>query len=298
MATPSLTKSFDASLVDLQRSFSSTDTNTTGSSAKENREVTETPTRDVRSLTNEHLYEQWAPDYDTDGNVLQAVDDIQSRMSIPEAIQSVQNDLRRTSSRPIYALDFGCGTGRTTQKLLQSPHWNQPAVVHGWDASEQMLTIARSKCIPPLRGPSKVINFRQVSFSDPKMLPREHLFQIDLLVSNLVLEHIPLNDYWNCIIALLRPGGIGFMSNMHPDMGSGSVAGFKEESGQRLVGKSYVHGVRETVDSARRAGLEVWDVKEVAVDEGMIERGEVGERGRKWIGRNIWMGMKFRKPVA
>ena len=120
----------------------------------------------------------------------------------------------------------------------------------------------------------------------------------DLLVSTLVLEHMSLDQFWACITALLRPGGVGVMSNMHPDMGSGSVAGFVEEgSGKRLVGKSYLHGVEETIDEARKAGLHVWDVKEIAVDQGMIQRGEVGERGWKWVGRKIWYGMKFRKPL-
>ena len=53
----------------------------------------------------------------------------------------------------------------------------------------------------------------------------------------------------------------------------------------------------EVATQARKAGLEVWDVKKIAVDEGMIERGEIGERGWKWVGRKIWYGMKFRKPL-
>lgn len=302
MAKPSLTKSFDASLFDLQRSFSSTDTNTTGSSGKENRANGEIGVRDVRSLSNERLYEQWASTYDTDGNVLQAIDDVQTEESIPELVQMVQGDAA-SSARPLCILDLGCGTGRITQKLLNVQSWTRPVGIHGWDASEHMLAIARSKCVPARNSSTtsaphdQSVIFRQVDHLNANALPKEQLGIFDLLVSTLVLEHMFIQDFWQCIFALLKPGGVGLMSNMHPDMGAGSVAGFKEDSGQRLIGQSYLHGVQETAIGARRVGLEVWDIEDVAVEQGMIERGEVGERAKKWIGKKIWYGMKFRKPL-
>ncbi|EME87766.1 uncharacterized protein MYCFIDRAFT_158971 [Pseudocercospora fijiensis CIRAD86] len=303
MATPSLNRSFDASLFDLQRSFSSTDTNTTGSSAKENRPDSETQAPDVKNVTTAKLYEQWSTTYDTDGNVLQAVDDIQSRESIPAIIRSVQSSAQERSD-PLCVLDFGCGTGRTTQKLLHSPDWHQAVEIHGWDGSAHMLDSARSKCASTPRPDAsstkhiRSINFLAVDLSNIGSLPAEQLGKVDLLVSTLVLEHMSLDEFWAHIAVLLRPGGIGLMSNMHADMGSGSVAGFVEqESGKRLIGKSYLYSAEQTADGARKAGLEIWDVKEVAADEGMIERGEIGERGGKWVGRKMWYGMKFRKPL-
>ncbi|KAK4507888.1 hypothetical protein PRZ48_001623 [Zasmidium cellare] len=299
MTAPSLHHSFDASLVDIQRSFSSTETATSGSSGKENQRPEPTPTRLTKELTTSELYTQWATTYDTDGNFLQAVDDLQTSALIPQLVRQVE--LSKSSNGPnggLKVLDFGCGTGRTTTKLLLQD-WKETPTIEAWDGNEAMLDGARAKCEAISKVSSKGIpssEFRQVDFLQPDKLPQEALASFDGLVSTLVLEHIPMSTYWTCVSKLLKPGGFGLITNMHPEMGAKSVAGFDNVEGVRMRGTSYIHGVEETVEAAKKAGLElVGEVKEVTMSEDMIRSGAVGERGRKWIGTKVWYGSIFRK---
>lgn len=80
-------------------------------------------------------------------------------------------------------------------------------------------------------------------------------------------------------------------------MGQNSVAGF-DNNQKRIMGRSYLHTVEESVDAARQAGLEVYgdDLKVVSVTTDMIDNGLVSERGRKWIGKRVWFGFAARKP--
>lgn len=223
-----------------------------------------------------------SPTYDTDNNFLQAVDDVQTQAIIPRMLA------RRSIDSPLKILDFGCGTGRTTVTLLQ--HCPAGAHIEAWDASAEMLAIARHKCAPQVQS-GVSINFQQVDFSTVHSLPRGQTF--DMIVSTLVLEHLDSSTFFTSIADLLSPGSIAFVTNMHPDMGTTSVAGFEDESQQRVIGKSYLHGVQESAVAARKAGLQVenQDVIEVAVTAEMIDRGEVPERGRKWVGKKVWFGL-------
>ena len=88
----SLTKTFDTSLIDASQSFSSTETNTSGSSGKENvrpqqQSSSGRSSSPYKTVPTDQLYEQWASTYDTDGNVLQAVDDVQLHRLLPELVR-------------------------------------------------------------------------------------------------------------------------------------------------------------------------------------------------------------------
>lgn len=198
----------------------------------------------------------------------------------------------------IKVLDFGCGTGRTTLKLLRQD-WSRTPSIEAWDGSEAMLEGARTKyeTIDKQSGKATASpNFRQVNFLEPSTLPEEALAAFDGLVSTLVLEHIPMSTYWACVSKLLKSGGVGLVTNMHPDMGAKSVAGFDNSEGVRMRGTSYVHGVEETVKAAKDVGVEIiGQAREVTMGEEMIRSGAVGERGRKWIGTKVWYGFLFRK---
>ncbi|KAF2172454.1 hypothetical protein M409DRAFT_35642, partial [Zasmidium cellare ATCC 36951] len=234
--------------------------------------------------------------YDTDGNFLQAVDDIQTKELIPQLARNIEQSLRADIGPKL--LDFGCGTGRTTSKLLLQD-WKRTPTIEAWDGSEAMLDGARAKHESMSKQSGMTTpspKFQQVDFLQPDKLPQEALGSFDGLVSTLVLEHIPMSTYWTCVSKLLKPGEFGLVTNMHPEMGVKSVAGFDNDEGVRMRGTSHIHGVEETVEAAKSVGMEiVGEVREVVMSEEMIRCGAVGERGRKWIGTKVWYGLLFLK---
>ncbi|CAF3839345.1 unnamed protein product, partial [Rotaria magnacalcarata] len=60
-------------------------------------------------------YDAWSNTYDSDGNILQLLDDI----VFEEIAQPLLNYIHKSNMRPI-CCELGCGTGRNTMKLLSS----------------------------------------------------------------------------------------------------------------------------------------------------------------------------------
>ena len=253
----------------------------------------------MTKIPTDELYEQWASTYDTDGNMLQAVDDMQLRELLPAFVELVRRNSDLGKENAVRILDLGCGTGRNTLKLLQQDWRSGRVDATGWDASPAMLDLARAKCAAA-RGSSgvsaSVTKFEVLDFSTLSNVPDTHSNVYDAVVSTLVLEHIPAETYFAVIAKVLKPGAYALITNMHPDQGRISAAGYTTEMGEKVRGESYVHTVEGAVEAAQRAGLEVVDeVREVEVDEGMIANGLVGDRGRKWVGVKVWFGMVIRK---
>ncbi|KAK6442872.1 hypothetical protein LTR95_000887 [Oleoguttula sp. CCFEE 5521] len=244
------------------------------------------------NTSTNNLYRQWASTYDTDGNILQAVDDLQLVNQLPSFVQTLRSS--RSDGR-LRVLDLGCGTGRNTKRLLLTPS-SVPLEVTGIDASEAMLAVALEKfpeatyhCLDP--------------FSQTSALPGHLQGYFDGVISTLVLEHLPANVFSSTLATLLAPGGQALVTNMHPDMGSRTGAGFKVGGdGERVRGVSFAHGVEETIKAAENAGLEmVGAAREVEVNEGMMQRWEgrglerTVQRAQKWIGIKVWYGLTVRK---
>ncbi|KAF7353928.1 Methyltransferase small domain-containing protein [Mycena venus] len=81
-------------------------------------------------------YDLWAKTYDSDGNVLQLLDN--------ELIDEV---LPALLFQPLETIvDFGCGTGRNTEKLLRYPNIQQ---IFGLDGTPAMLAQAKSRMEDP-----------------------------------------------------------------------------------------------------------------------------------------------------
>ena len=245
------------------------------------------------------LYDLWATTYDTDNNILQAVDDIYMQDLVPAFAEKVLSTPRADTSSATTLLDLGCGTGRNTCKLQQY-QWSRPVAIEGWDASEAMLKIAwekyRTVVNDGLSGRKKMAEFRCVDFAGVEMLDKADKGRFNGIISTLVLEHLPLSKFFETLAWLLHDNGYALISNMHSDMGARTQAGFKDEGGRRMMGTSYVHDVEETVAAARKAGLEiVGEVKEKEVDKKMVQNGTVSERGIKWIGVRVWYGVLLRK---
>ena len=288
----------------------------------------------VQHLPTLDTYNAWAPVYDTDGNILQAIDDLELATLLPSFLALVTSPESLVPSAPLTTIDLGCGTGRNTAKLLS--HAWPPGLdirVTGLDFSAGMLAVAAQKLEPLSKAnPNVALQLRQAdcfaaASSSPQSQSKSqsqsqvqnqdqdqtqlqtqpqtqpHLTPsladiptpADALLSTLVLEHIPLPAFFSTLSSLLHPRGYALLTNMHPEMGSRSQAGFVGADGVKIRGTSFAHGVRETVEAAERAGFEVLEVRERGVEAEDVQEGRVGGRGVKWVGRRVWYGVLVRR---
>ncbi|KAF2137508.1 uncharacterized protein K452DRAFT_291555 [Aplosporella prunicola CBS 121167] len=349
MTQPSLNTTFDTSVIDLSQpetvqftgSFSTTDTDpsefgaptevvedTAKPSIPSSSDETPKPSQDtprpstavtssvpkpVRHMDTTAAYDAWAPVYDTDGNILQKVDDIELEKTLPVFLDMVKATAEESPKDAYKIVDLGCGTGRNTRKLLQHK-WKLPRGatidIVGVDASPGMLARADEKLLPIEEeisegaepAPVRLSLFQHDILyptdlsSSPDPLPT----RADALISTLVLEHVPLSVFFAALSRILLPRGVALITNMHPEMGAKSQAGFvmADAEGKRVKvrGKSYVHTVEETVKAAQEVGFElVGEVMEREVEDKMLEEGLLGERGWKWVDCKVWYGVILRK---
>jgi hypothetical protein len=126
----------------------------------------------------------------------------------------------------------------------------------------------------------------------------------DVVLSTLVLEHLPISVFFQQAAALLKEnGGWLVLTNMHADMGKISQAGFvDEETGKKVRGDSFNYGVEEVLGEGKKWGFVLednWGVEERTVsDEDVGEGRLLGPRGKKWIGVQVWFGMVLRCDKA
>ncbi|KAL8644963.1 MAG: hypothetical protein Q9226_007507 [Calogaya cf. arnoldii] len=236
-------------------------------------------------------YDQWAPTYDTDGNFLQFLDSIMMREMLPQL----------TGLLPPKAMivDLGCGTGRTTLALLRLPNVR----LVGLDNSRGMLDIATARCNQTLASLPKDGRVATLNFETWDMLDRaNHVPEVaknaDAVVSTLVVEHIPLDVFFEACSSMLKRGGVLLLTNMHPDMGAETQAGFTDPaSGEKVRPVSYVHTIKKTVEEAKKWSFEViWGPKKRGVREDDLEK--LGGRAKKWFGKKVWFGMILRLKKA
>ncbi|KAF2432435.1 hypothetical protein EJ08DRAFT_677646 [Tothia fuscella] len=275
----------------------------------------------VKYVSTVDAYDAWAEVYDTDGNILQSMDDYELLTLLPEFFAAIDEGFKKErgcDGEDVRIVDFGCGTGRNTVKILETECWeSQKLELVGIDASKAMLTIAGEKLKKTRTSLNGNIRQNRTfhllhhdflnptnALASPILLPQHHQHKpFNAAISTLVLEHFPLRTFFAILSSLLLPSGIALITNMHPEMGAQSQAGFVSTNSEgvavKVRGASWVHGVEETVQAARREGFEVvggsGGVRERGVDEGMVNRGVVGERGGKWVGKKVWYGMVLRK---
>jgi SAM-dependent methyltransferase len=267
---------------------------------------THTPVQHIPTL---EAYDQWASIYDSDGNMLQSIDDDELKSLLPTFITQVLTSTS-TSIPPINIVDLGCGTGRNTAKLISYP-WpkSNHVTVTALDFSAGMLDVAAKKidalplhCADKFTNPTTRLEqcdcFPTVSEPTASPLPTVPRLQpVQAVISTLVLEHIPLTDYFSTLACLLVKGGHALVTNMHSEMGQMSQAGFVNAQGVKVRGKSFVYTVGETREEARRAGFEILECRERQVEKQDLMNGIVGERGGKWVGVKVWYGLLLRKIV-
>ncbi|KAB5555064.1 S-adenosyl-L-methionine-dependent methyltransferase [Coniochaeta sp. 2T2.1] len=248
--------------------------------------------RKVTYLSTLEAYDKWATFYDSDGNVLQQVDDQEVLRLLPQVLALLPPD----SDRPRKILDLGCGTGRNTLKLLGIPG----AEIYGLDLSPKMLDIAKDRCTSawnalPADQRAASLHFNTYDVLDPASLSVQ-LGDMDVVISTLVVEHMPLANFFREVDRLLAPGGLVLVTNMHSDMGARSQAGFNDPTtGEKIRPVSYNHSPADLLEAARAAGYEL--VGDSIVERGMDEQMAMGlgPRAGKWVGVRMWMGEIFRK---
>lgn len=238
--------------------------------------------------------------YDTDGNILQSVDDLMLPALLDQVFALLPSDL------PIIVIELGCGTGRNTAKLL-SPKFSAPQIssIAALDLSPGMLTVAKERCENYLTANASgallappVVEFYEFDALNQEPSPEIKALEgkADLVLSTLVLEHLPIDVFFRAITSFLKPtGGYVLLTNMHAEMGRISQAGFVDEvTGEKIRGHSYAHEISEVIEEGRKWGFEVvGEVGERGIQQADVGT-VVGERGKKWIGVNVWYGFVMR----
>jgi hypothetical protein len=167
-----------------------------------------------------------------------------------------------------------------------------------------MLEVAKQRCENHLTTASNalhappILKFHEFDALHPDLFPEVKQLEgkADLVLSTLVLEHLPVNVFFRSVKALLKPtGGYLLLTNMHAEMGRISQAGFVDgATGEKIRGLSYAHEIKEVIEEGRKRSFEVvGEVGERDVQEGDLGV-LVGERGKKWVGVKVWFGFVMR----
>ena len=171
-----------------------------------------------------------------------------------------------------------------------------------------MLDIARERCSKFLEAKATVltevpkVDFFEFDALQPANFPSVKGLEgaADVVLSTLVLEHLPISTFFDTAKTLLKPsGGYLVLTNMHAEMGRRGQAGFvDEETGDKIRGDSFNYEVEEVLEEGKKWGFELeGKVGERSVEESDVGEGKLlGPRGRKWIGVRVWFGMVLRFP--
>lgn len=182
-------------------------------------------------------YSQWASSYDSDTNLTRDLDATITRQILADY-------------QPKMSLELGCGTGKNTVFLAQISTQHLAL-----DFSSGMLAQARQKITAP-----------NVSFAHANLT---HAWpcaaaSIDLIICNLVLEHIEnLAPIFAEAQRVLAPNGQFFISELHPfKQYQGKQAVFERDN-QKITIAAYPHHISDFISAAydtqfKLAALQEW----------------------------------------
>lgn len=181
-------------------------------------------------------YTRWSATYDSDRNLTRDLD-----QRVTEEAFSGRHYQK--------VLELGCGTGKNTALLASiSNH------VLALEFSLGMLRQAISK------KKSEHVSFVVADLTKPWPCPSE---SFDLIVCNLVLEHIPkLAPIFSEARRVLIPAGLFFISELHPyRQYQGTQANFLGNL-DRIDIQAFLHHLSDYTDAAVRNGLALQELKE------------------------------------
>jgi ubiquinone/menaquinone biosynthesis C-methylase UbiE len=142
---------------------------------------------------------------------------------------------------PGVALDAACGTGRFAEFLSRRGHR-----VIGVDSSPEMLAYARRR-VPD--GEFHVGELDRLPLPDAS---------VDVIVSALALEHVPLEPVFAEFARVLRPGGDLVISDMHYEqITRGSVMSARGPDGEPCIATTYRHPLGDYLRAALSLGFQV-----------------------------------------
>ena len=245
----------------------------------------------IKSIPVEELYGQWDRDYDQGQvNNMQGLDEVQLETLLPKFL-SLTNEAH-SRAKNLKIVDFGCGTGRTTLKLLNLAS----ATIVGLDATPQLLELARHKSKDALASLPQDTRAAEVQYEvyNPLIHPEAPRCAQNAhgLISTLALEHIPLVEFFEATSKLVQSGGYLLVTDLHPDLAR--IAGYTltdKESGEPMWTASYVHPIDDVRAEAPKWGLEVLEVHEASPKDPNM----VGAIRGNWEGVKCWVGYILKK---
>lgn len=181
-------------------------------------------------------YNEWSATYDSDINLTRDLDHV-----------ATVNSLKGLPSQRI--LEIGCGTGKNTAYLAQICE-----KMLALDFSEGMLAIARKK-----------LNMNNLAFvlaDITRPWPCRDQ-DMDLIISNLVLEHVEYLPFvFSEAYRSLKAGGSFFVCELHPfRQYQGKKARFQADE-ETIEIQAYIHHISSFIDAAKDTGFNLRELKE------------------------------------
>jgi len=190
----------------------------------------------VVNMDIQNAYNEWSDTYDTDQNLTRDLDQ--------NVTHSLLGELHVDS-----ILEIGCGTGKNTVFLAQLGE-----TVHAVDFSQGMIEKAKGK-----------VRAGNVHFSMMDIIKKWDFDgnSFDLIVSNLVLEHIQdLVFVFSEAARTLRPNGQFFVNELHPFRQYDGKKARYYRNEEKIEVDAFIHNLSDFWNAATSNGLALVKLRE------------------------------------
>lgn len=187
------------------------------------------------SINPQGAYQLWAQHYDSTVNPLLALEE-----------RRLWAQLGDFSGKDV--VDLGCGTGRWLKRLENL----RPHSLAGVDLSSAMLEQARVKCAPSTR-------LLQSDCTDTSLGDRS----ADRVLASFLLSYLfDLDAFAREAARLLRPGGVIYISDLHPNTASYGWRRTFRAAGTVFEIETHRYTLAHLVESMWRSGLRLDQIAE------------------------------------